>query len=149
MKTVQLALVLCLLFGQSCFSNKNIAPTNTDQKKEKESRNEPIIKQEKETSGNSRFIVSFISIGGGTDTKAHSLFLKHLSDYKEIKKDTLIVDIIPWGREGEVDYCFKLSELTASEQQKFIADVKNILKKSTLIRYKENAPCRRKLSINR
>ena len=51
---------------------------------------------------------------------------------------------VPWGREGEVDCCFKLSELTAEEQEKFIADIRALLHESKLVYTKENTPCKNK-----
>ena len=47
-----------------------------------------------------------------------------------------------WGREGEVDYCFKLTELDKKKQKLFIIETKEILKTSSLVRYKENITCR-------
>ncbi len=90
-----------------------------------------------------RFIVSFISIGAGTDFKAHQSYQNYISIYNKDRKDALIVEKTSWGREGEVDYCHKLNELSSEEQSKFISDIKVLLKESTLVRYKENASCRK------
>lgn len=136
---VRLILMLSLFYNQSCFSNKK-----TSQPENKNSAINSVTREQDSLSENYRFIVSFISIGSGTDAKAHSLFVKYLSDYKYTNKDTLSYDVIPWGREGEVDYCIRLSELMPNEQTKFITDIKRILKDSTLARYKENAPCLRR-----
>jgi hypothetical protein len=61
---------------------------------------------------------------------------------KENKVD-LKVKTLRWGREGEIDYCLKLSELNNQQQVKFIADTKEVLKKSKLVRYYENTTCGR------
>ena len=47
-----------------------------------------------------------------------------------------------WGREGEVDYCLKLAELDKKKQELFITEIKEILKNSALVRFKENTLCR-------
>ena len=49
-----------------------------------------------------------------------------------------------WGREGEVDYCFKLAELSKEEQATFIAAIKSELKDSERVSIKENVPCQNK-----
>jgi hypothetical protein len=57
------------------------------------------------------------------------------------RRDDLKVETFRWGREGEIDYCLKLSELNNQQQVKFIADTKELLKKSELVRYYENRAC--------
>jgi hypothetical protein len=47
----------------------------------------------------------------------------------------------PWGREGEVDYCFQLSELNNSDQQSFINEIKSSIGTSKLVQVAENQPC--------
>jgi len=85
-----------------------------------------------------RFSVSFISIGAGTDKKARQDYDQYLTQYEQKNKIKLSYKITPWGREGEKDYCFKLNELNKKQQEVFIAETKEVLKNSTLVRYKEN-----------
>lgn len=89
-----------------------------------------------------RFNVSFISIGSGTDSKAKQQFNEFITQFNNNNRVLIIPEIISWGREGETDYCLKLAELNNDLQNKFIADTKEILKTSKLIRYKENTSCR-------
>ena len=87
-----------------------------------------------------RLQVSFYSIGAGIDGEnkdKFDLWLKGLS--KQVKYEET-----HWGREGEVNYCFTLVELNAKEQEKFIADTKAQLSKSTLVHINENANCDKK-----
>jgi hypothetical protein len=92
----------------------------------------------------SRLSVSFISIGSGTDSEAKQKFEKFLSDYEAKNKTKLTYETVKWGREGEVDYCFKLEELKAKQQEKFIKELKDVLKDSKLVRYTENMPCKKR-----
>jgi hypothetical protein len=66
-----------------------------------------------------------------------------MASYNKENKVELKVETFPWGREGEIDYCLKLSELNNQQQVKFIADTKEVLKKSELVRYYENRTCGR------
>lgn len=93
---------------------------------------------------NDRFSVSFISIGAGTDGSAKEKFDQFITEYKQENKVELKYETINWGREGEVDYCFDLTSLDKKKQELFIAETKEILKTSTLVRYKENEPCQQK-----
>ena len=91
-----------------------------------------------------RFNVSFISIGSGTDSKAKQQFNDFITQFNNNNKVTITPEIVNWGREGETDYCLKLNGLNSELQNKFIADAKELLKNSKLIRYKENSVCKSK-----
>jgi hypothetical protein len=84
-----------------------------------------------------RLVVEFFSIGQGIDIKANDEFVKFLNTY--IKK----IEYTPthWGREGEVDYCLKLSELSTLDQANFVKKTKEILSSSKLVHINENAKC--------
>jgi hypothetical protein len=84
-----------------------------------------------------RLVVSFYSIGGGIDEKLHGEFVKFLDSYPK----KIAYDPTYWGREGEVDYCLKLSGLSSSEQDNFLKKAKEMLSKSTLVHVYENATC--------
>ena len=101
-------------------------------------------KKEQSSDDTYRFNISFISIGSGTDGKARQLFLDFIKDF-EAKKNFLIeLETVKWGREGETDYCLKLTQLNSDEQAKFISDIKELLKTSKLVRYSENTTCKKK-----
>ncbi|MFI5219364.1 MAG: hypothetical protein ACHQNT_07725 [Bacteroidia bacterium] len=94
-----------------------------------------------------RLVISFISIGEGTDRNARQIFDAALSDWEKNKMkegSKLNYETVPWGREGEVDFCFSLTELDQSEQKLFINDVRERFKGHELVQFTENEPCRHK-----
>jgi hypothetical protein len=88
---------------------------------------------------NFRLVVSFISIGAGTDPDAKQSLDRYIAEFKTRTGKMPAYVMIPWGREGEVDCCFNMEELTASEQGDFIAGLRNTMKSRELIQINENA----------
>lgn len=85
-----------------------------------------------------RLIVSFISKGAGTDSEKRTAFLAYVDGHK-LKP---AYKTVRWGREGETDYCFDLSELTAKKDLiGFIEEVKKIGAGSDMMNISENAEC--------
>jgi len=87
------------------------------------------------------FVVSFISIGQGTDHFARQQFTDFITMYEQKNKIKLIYKSTYWGKEGEMDYCFALSKLEKKQQEAFITETKEILKNSSLVRFIENTTC--------
>lgn len=87
-----------------------------------------------------RLVVSFYSKGEGIDSKSKEAFIKLLDS------NTKKMAYIPtqWGREGEVDFCLELKELSAAEQEDFIKKTKELLNKTTLVHINEYAKCMHK-----
>ncbi|MEZ5047212.1 MAG: hypothetical protein R2831_09500 [Chitinophagaceae bacterium] len=54
--------------------------------------------------------VSFISRGAGINTEALAQFQDFLANYQKENHTTLHFESKPWGREGELDYCFLANE---------------------------------------
>jgi len=88
-----------------------------------------------------RLVVSFYSICCGINQKAQAELDKFIRRYEKTKHKQLAKTAVSWGREGEIDYCLKLSELSPREQKRFISQVRLLLKKSKLVRINENAVC--------
>ena len=86
---------------------------------------------------NVRFVVSFYSVASGIDSKVNDEFVKFMDSYP--KKFAYTPK--HWGREGEIDYCLALSELSSAEQAEFVKKATDILSKSKLVHQKENAKC--------
>ena len=86
-----------------------------------------------------RLMATFISIGAGTDPDAKVLLDNYIADYKVRTGKMPTYVMIPWGREGEVDCCFKLDELSTAEQSEFITGLRNSMKGRELIQINENA----------
>ena len=116
----------------ACNSNKKVTDTKTTTS---------TAQTTVTTDTNYRFGVSFISIGAGTDKKAKQQYEQYIAEYEQKNKVKLNYETTNWGREGEVDYCFKLEELDEKKQELFIIETKEILKSSSLVRYKENMTC--------
>lgn len=89
-----------------------------------------------------RFGISFYSIGAGIDVEAKKSYLKFLREFEEKNKVTIHYEIAPWGREGETDFCFKLNELDAKGQVKFIQESKENLKGVEHVHFTENEVCK-------
>lgn len=89
----------------------------------------------------SRLVVSFYSICCGIDHKAKEDLDKFIKLYEKSRGKQLKKAAVRWGREGEIDYCLKLSELSPREQKKFIAKVRTLLKRSKLVHINENVTC--------
>lgn len=85
-----------------------------------------------------KLVVSFISIGQGTDPEAAGLLATALAEFRASKGKSPTYIMIPWGREGEVDYCFILNELAPTEQREFIGFMKQKLGVRPLIQIQEN-----------
>ena len=89
----------------------------------------------------SRLVVSFYSICCGIDQKAKEDLDKFITRYEKSNRKRLKKAEAHWGREGEIDYCFKLSELSSKNQKKFISQVRTLLKNSKLVHINENEAC--------
>ena len=61
----------------------------------------------------SRLVVSFYSICCGIDHKAKEKLDEFIKRYEKAKGKPLTKAAVRWGREGEIDYCLKLSELSS------------------------------------
>jgi hypothetical protein len=85
-----------------------------------------------------KLVVSFISIGEGTDPEAAGLLAAALAEFRSSKGKSPAYIMIPWGREGEVDCCFILNELAPAEQREFIGFLKGKLALKPLIQIQEN-----------
>lgn len=88
-----------------------------------------------------RFIVSFISKGEGTDAEAARQFHRYIKEYATTNGKRVFYQPVPWGREGESDFCFPLSDMKTDAQKQFIKDIKDRLRDSKLVQYYENQTC--------
>ena len=107
----------------------------------KKTSNELKFKTIESNTSSYRFSVSFISIGSGTDIKAKQQLDQFIKQFGIKNNVELNYETGHWGKEGECDYCFKLSELDKNQQETFIYEAKDALKGSNLVRFKENSNC--------
>lgn len=124
-------IVFLILSVTACGYSKNVKQTETPS-------------SEVNYSNLYRLNVSFISIGTGVDGEAKQQFLDFKKEYEVKNNVTIDAEIAQWGREGETDYCLKLSELKSDEQNAFISDVKALLKDNKLVQISENIECKNK-----
>ena len=125
--------ILLSLILSACFCSKKSSKTQTEvETKESIIPSDSIFK----------IRISFISIGAGIDGSAVLKFQEFLRNFEATHSLKLNYKIVNWGREGETDYCFKLSEINASQQNQFVVEAKDVLKNSNLVRYKEDCVCR-------
>jgi len=123
----------------------NQASTNSEANHSKKSKaTETVETTNPDAPGTSRLIVSFISIGEGADFSAKDSMDTYIAAYQTESKKQLTFESVPWGREGEFDYCFTLKELSAKEQVKFIEGLRAHLKFSELVQISENQPCKQR-----
>ncbi len=83
-----------------------------------------------------RFMVAFISQGMGIDDTQKAKLDAWLA-----KQNGVQYNVSPWGREGEMNYCFPLKNTSAGDQQKFINDLKSQITKRDLVYFYENVAC--------
>jgi len=93
--------------------------------------------QEKQEATKYRLIVSFISIGEGTDMEAREIMNKIIRSWESKSAKTIIMEEFPWGREGEVDFCFLLNELSAPDQASFAREIRSAFQGRPLIQITE------------
>lgn len=90
----------------------------------------------------SRFMmVSFFSIGAGTDGKTRAAFLSHIEQYQQSHQNAIALSSKAWGREGEIDYCVDMTKLSSSELKEFKNTLSEILYNKELVRVKYESAC--------
>jgi hypothetical protein len=89
-----------------------------------------------------RFSVSFYSPGNGIDHTIKGKYDTFVADFGKRKKVKLEHETVSWGREGEVDYCFFLRELSEADQAVFVKESKALLAASERVNTSENTTCR-------
>lgn len=88
-----------------------------------------------------RLIVSFISKGAGTDGPKRTAFLAYVHGHPLKPAYKTVI----WGREGEADYCFNLTELSAKkDMMTFIEEIKKIAGGSDMMNITENVESQHK-----
>lgn len=83
-----------------------------------------------------RLVVSFISKGAGIDYETLKSFENWLAE-----RPRFVYTKSHWGREGEVNLCFRMSNLSTREQEIFVRDVRTQLTDKDLVIVSEWADC--------
>ena len=84
-------------------------------------------------------IVSFFSIGAGIDGQSVKILDDFIVNFQKDKNVIINYEANAWGREGETDYCFTLTNLSKEVAEKFTVNVKSFFSNNQLIRMSENA----------
>jgi hypothetical protein len=90
-----------------------------------------------------RLNVSFYSPGNGVNYRAAKKLDAFLDTYELANPGMVTVYKTAWGREGEVDYCFKTTKLDTKKADDFVKQVMDLLKGEDRINFKENTTCRK------
>lgn len=139
---------LTLMVTIGCNSSKKAAPADakapveviSENQNNKLMMNDTMPPNKEETY---RLIVSFISIGEGTDANAFSQMNAYVEEQNVATRSTIKYISVPWGREGEVDCLFRLSSLEQKQQEAFVAGLMSMYKENKLVQISESAKCPR------
>ena len=112
-----------------------------EQSSPKRPETELITTEEKVKASSYALSVSFFSIGEGTDGKMMQQYKDFIEKYGKEKNTILEYEMNPWGREGEADFCFQLTELNQKQREDFIIQTKKMLSESKLVHVIENGQC--------
>jgi hypothetical protein len=143
MKAITIILSASALSILAFYSCKNQEKTTSEQPVEKkEAKGGEVISNDSDSNGDEkicRLVMSFISIGEGPDFQAKEKFENFVDSWNTSTGKNITYTTRAWGREGEVDYCFILNELTEKEQVQFIDEAKKAVSDSELVRIAENS----------
>lgn len=90
----------------------------------------------------SRLVIVFFSAASGIDHKASKSLEELIATYSQEAGINVNYEKIPWGREGETDYCLELTELSPEQQADFVSRTRKLLETAEHVNIRENAPCR-------
>lgn len=151
---ILLSLIICL--NVNCKTQKKNSETSNHPKAAQE--NPKVNKEENQVNtlegdakpipvpveniDTARLSVSFYSKGEGIDHKSKQRFDMFVNEYEKKIGKILVKQEVRWGREGEVDYCYLLTELSMKEKIDFIKQVQDLFNNVELVHLKENAKCK-------
>ena len=131
-------------------SCKNNNPSSAGKKNEKttDSNVESVIlksvdslKENATDTNNCRLVILFYSIGQGSEYILSNAFEDSIGSYSIKFGKNIDYKKTLWGREGEIDFCLKLNELTTAEQAEFVILTRAQLKSAKWVNIFENYPC--------
>lgn len=93
---------------------------------------------------NFRVVIEFFSRGEGTDENAFKNIQALVNGAEKDFGKTIAIEKYSWGREGEFDYCLRLSELSEAQSSSLVEKIKAEASKSKVTRVSENATSRHK-----
>jgi len=93
------------------------------------------------TPKNYRLVVSIISKGAGVDAKGKDQVTGIFNKWRISKGAELKTERPKWGKEGEMDICSDLAELSDADRTKLIGEVKAAVGKNDRFVVTENGTC--------
>jgi hypothetical protein len=129
------AAVLLIVMAGSCTTSKN-TQADSNEKNLTQNTNPRIDLPDSMY----RVIVSFISIGAGTDAQAREKLEQLIQQHQVDFGMPVAKEEIPWGREGEVDVCFKLLGQDKKAKDSFVKKLREAFKENKLVQITENTP---------
>lgn len=86
--------------------------------------------------------VSFYSIGGGIEISKAESFNALM---QELEADgTVKVERVPWGREGELDFCIDFLKLDSKRKEEIIQQIQSKLRGAKHVHQKLNGECKKR-----
>ena len=96
--------------------------------------------QAQSTHSKDSLIVSFISIGAGTDYKAKEKLEAYVKEFQNDNHVKLESVIKHWGREGETDYIYNLKKLSGRQCKVFVEQIESMFFGNNLVKILRNRP---------
>lgn len=125
----------------SCKNSKSTTATSAATKTQTEMNDNPRVDL---PDSMYRVIVSFISIGAGTDGKALEQLNQIIDQHQKDFGMPVAKEEIRWGREGEVDVCFKLLGQDKKAKDTFVRNLQEAFKGNELVFVEENTIAKHK-----
>ena len=146
MKIIYSAVFIVFLFA--CKNNNQSATARQEEKKTDTIITDTIINKEtniqtqnKADTTVSRLVITFYSIGSGSEYALCKELEDSIESYSLKVGKTIDYKKTSWGREGEIDVCLKLNELSQEEREDFVVHTKTMLKKGKWVNIYDNKPC--------
>jgi len=136
--------LVALVISVSCKTSKDTSSSTNTVKSDGADKIEQSSPDEPVNDSIYRLYISFFSRASGIDGKVKVAFDAFIVKFESDNKLKIEYETVRWGREGEIDMCFKLDELSKKKQEEFVVKSKEILSKSDRVYVYENAICRRK-----
>lgn len=100
------------------------------------------VQQPNTSNADQYFTVSLYSTGTGIEMGTKNIIAETIKSYQK-KGYEINYSATPWGREGEVDYCFELQKLDNKVYEAFFNELSTLLKDKQ-VHIKEKAICKTK-----
>lgn len=84
------------------------------------------------------YLVSFISKGSGIDYKLRERYDSFIKEFEKQHHVHIVYENYRWGREGEIDYCFKWKGMESKMVQQFLQESAQLIAGTTMVNVAEN-----------